>query len=160
MHDFNEAAWRPIIEAARKGLPQRLIADKCGIQRSVLNDWLSKGDDGQEPFARFSTAYRQAAAEWGETEWEAAGGEAKFATGPQWRLEKRYPEDFGNRTKLEVEHSGTVNVAVINFRDVPIEEVMALASGRPKREIVDVTAEVVPTERVALPLPTGATEDK
>lgn len=143
MHDFNEAAYGPIIEAAGKGLPQRLIADLCGIQRSVLIDWLRKGDDGEEPFCRFSTAYRRAAAEWGKTEWEAAGGEAKTATGPQWRLEKRYPEDFGNRATVDVNHSGGTELRITGLEDMPTERLLALLAEKRRMPVLEAEVRVI-----------------
>ena len=135
MHDFTPDLIEIIEDGARKGLHAQIIADKAGIGRRTLYEWLEKGDAGEEPFVRVSAAFRRASAEWTEAQWERAVKGDTGSGGAQWGLERRHPDIYGARSKLEVEHSGTVNVAVINFRDVPIEEVMALASGRPRRRV-------------------------
>ncbi len=144
MHDMTPDVISLAETSARAGLPKSLIADRLGIPRSIFYEWLAKGDDGIEPFVRFSVAFRRAAAEWAAERWAEACTDDKGSGGSRWGLEKRYPEDFGNRTQVSVEHSGTIGVQVVSFRDVPMEEIMALASGRPRPVIVDAEAVAVP----------------
>ncbi len=145
MHDFTPDLTEAIERHAAAGCSQRMIADLIGVPRRSFEDWIRKGDEGIEPFCRASVALRRATATTASAALGDVLGGEKHSNGAQWWLERTYPEDFGNRTKLEVEHSGTIGVQVVSFRDVPMEEIMALASGREKPRIVDVEAVAVPT---------------
>lgn len=100
-------------------------ANIIGIHKSTLYDWLKRGrraldeeaktgkpiPESEELFARFSDAVRKAQA-WSEardlmTIGEHAKGDWKAAA---WRLERKFPERWGRKDRVEAElkHSGSV----------------------------------------------------
>ncbi len=106
-----------IYELIRAGVPQEASVLRVGVPRSTYYDWLSKGrqPDAREPYATFSRECERALADWetrdiliigkaAETQWQAAA----------WRLERRKPNEYGRRTRIE----GEVTVVARPFIDV------------------------------------------
>ncbi len=114
---------RQAYELAILGIPRCHIADKLGVGRRTFYDWIAKGDailDGEmDPprdagnhppdYAAFARALRMAEADAVIASASAIRTE-KGSPGHQWWLERTHPNEFGNRQKLEVEHSGTVQI--------------------------------------------------
>jgi hypothetical protein len=156
MYDFTPDVIQNIALWSRKGLPQQIIADKLGVGRRTFVEWLEKGDAGHEPYVRVARAYRSAAADWAEEEWEAAAEESKLATSRQWRLERRFPDIFGARQIVEsrAEQVLTVRVELALPEGVTPEERHALlmreaglVRALPERRVIEGECEVVTVER-------------
>ncbi len=105
-------------ELAREGLPASLIAAKLRVGRRTFFDWLTKGEaqaEGEErppyspDYAAFYLSVQEARADAGLTSIRRVRTE-RGSTGDAWWLERAFPAEFGTRTKLEVEHSGTVQI--------------------------------------------------
>jgi hypothetical protein len=123
---------RAICDAIREGLSIDGASAKGGIHPSTFHDWIARGVAGEQPFADFAEQAAQARAhvearllesvEWAagerirlralgsgesaeviedvERDWRAAA----------WLLERKFPEAYGNRAK--VEHAGSVGARV------------------------------------------------
>lgn len=83
-------------------------AQAAGVDKTTLYDWLKKGSTGKEPYAGFSHAVvdAQAKAEardvqrmdaHGFTNWQAVA----------WRLERRHPDRWGRKERVEVQQETT-----------------------------------------------------
>lgn len=127
-----------IISAIRAGNYMETAAAYAGISKDTLYRWLKQGARAKSgPYKRFSDAIAQAMAQSevrdvavihkaAETEWTAAA----------WRLERKYPERWGRRQKVEAQVSGpgggpvevtaTVNLAALT--DEELEQLEQLAT--------------------------------
>lgn len=83
-------------------------AQAAGVNKTTLYDWLKKGAKGEQPYQEFSNAVvaAQAAAEardvqrldtHGLMNWQAVA----------WRLERRHPDRWGRRERVEVQQETT-----------------------------------------------------
>jgi len=79
-------------------------AQAVGIGKSTLNQWIRRGEDGEEPYAAFASAVARARAESVDnlvsTIRQAAVDDWRAAS---WLLERGHVADFGAR---RVEHTG------------------------------------------------------
>lgn len=91
----------------RLGLPIRRAAESAGMGESTYYSWMSKGEKGEEPYVEFVETIRTAEAEAQKLLIQKVQDEG----GPQnwqWILERRWPEEWGRKDKLETEHKGEV----------------------------------------------------
>lgn len=106
-----------IYEAIRAGVPPETAAGRIGVARRSLYDWLARGreDGSREPYRSFTAEVDKALAGWetrdilligkaAETQWQAAA----------WRLERRKPQEYGRRTRVE----GQVTITARPFVDI------------------------------------------
>ena len=138
-----------ICKAIRAGNYIETAAAFAGISKSTLYEWLKRGAREKErlaknprakikkseaPFVEFSDAVEKALAasevrdvmligKAAETQWQAAA----------WRLERRFPERWGRREKLALEHTGkdggpieSVNIHRIDLSRLTDEELETL----------------------------------
>jgi len=86
------------------GIAFKTALEAEGISERVGHDWLSKGEDGKEPYAVFSAALTQARAR-GEIFLHnrvLSGG--KGSSNAQFVIERRFREHYGRVDRLE--HAG------------------------------------------------------
>lgn len=138
-----------ICKAIRAGNYIETAAAFAGISKNTLYEWLRRGAREKErlaknprakikkseaPFVEFSDAVKKALAaaevrdvmligKAAETQWQAAA----------WRLERRFPERWGRREKLALEHTGkdggpieSVNIHRIDLSRLTDEELETL----------------------------------
>ena len=94
-----------VCEALRLGCSWDAAGAHAGVERRTISDWRKRGEDGEEPFATFlheATRARDAA------EVRMAAIVMKHAQegnvgAAQWWLERRRPESWGRRERIEVE---------------------------------------------------------
>ena len=97
-----------LVLAIRVGNYASVAAKSVGIDQSTYYDWLAKGREDKAPYAEFAVAIQKA-----EAEAEAATvariqlAEAAPNTwqAAAWWLERRFPDRWGRRDRLEVEHT-------------------------------------------------------
>lgn len=65
-------------------------ARKCGLNPDTLDNWLDKGEDGEEPFGEWRTEFLSA-----QAEWEAEQIDRASAQDPRWVLERQNPRVYG-----------------------------------------------------------------
>jgi transposase len=105
----------------RSGLFLREACSLAGVNRDSVYTWLKKGtrdrkkgEDSVE--ARFTDTIKRAMA---EAEADALNDVRNAAKLPQfwaagaWYLERRYPEKYGRKDRLAMEHSGQMGVGIV-----------------------------------------------
>lgn len=108
-----------ICELIEVGMPYHLVCDAVGIVESTFYDWIEKGTQSttKKEFSEFSKRVNQSKAKVVEQYLQRLDGYSKngsvYAT--TWFLERRCPEDFGRKDKLDMkaEHSGEVSINFI-----------------------------------------------
>lgn len=100
-----------IVQAIRAGAYIETAAAYAGVSKDTLYQWLKRGARSKSGIYRqFSDAVEKALAEAemrdvmlvgraAETNWQAAA----------WRLERKFPERWGRRDRVSMEHSGEVH---------------------------------------------------
>lgn len=108
-----------VVGFVRAGAYVETAAAAAGISKETLYSWLRRGAAGEAPFAAFAEAVEEAQAlaemrdlaligKAAETEWTAAA----------WRLERKFPDRYGRRTKHEVSgpEGGPIEVADVRAK--------------------------------------------
>jgi len=90
-------------ELAAQGLSDRAISTALGISSDTFYHWLRKGEAGQKPYADFAAAVKKGFQAF-ETTCVAGILEAakKNWTAYAWLLERRFPETWGKRERIEL----------------------------------------------------------
>jgi hypothetical protein len=107
-----------ICELIEIGMPYHLVCDATGIVESTFYDWIEKGTQpkAKKEFSEFSKRVNQSKAKVVEQYLKRLEGYSKdgsvYAT--TWFLERRCPDDFGKREKVDLDnkHSGKVEVVL------------------------------------------------
>lgn len=127
---LTKEATEKIIAAMRAGAYIETAAALAGIHRDSLYEWLKRGAASPaSEYGKFAQAVEKALAESelrdltnimaaAQTQWQASA----------WRLERRYPERYSLRTRVESTHAGpdggpvqVVSKIEIEFVDPPSE---------------------------------------
>lgn len=101
---LTEETKKVIVAAIRKGVSYKHAAALAGISETALKEWQALGRAGKEPYAALVLEIEQAQAlgvlanlknieQAGLTDWRASA----------WVLERRFPEDYGNKSTLKVQ---------------------------------------------------------
>lgn len=98
-----------IVAAIKRGATYKLAAQYGGITYKTFNEWIKQGEDELEgEFCEFCNAIKKAEGE-AAFKWlgviEAAGKESWQAMA--WKLERRYPEDYGRQIQEHTGKNGT-----------------------------------------------------
>lgn len=125
---INNEIQEKIIKAIQAGNYIETAAAYAGINKSTLYDWLKRGEREKQrvaknskykirkqeaQFVEFSNAVEKALADAemrdvliigkaAEEQWQAAA----------WRLERKFPDKWGRRDKINMEHAGNIKVDV------------------------------------------------
>lgn len=102
-----------ILAHLRAGNYLETAAQAAGVDKTTLYDWLKKGAAGRAPYATFSHAVVDAQAQaeardlqrmddHGRLNWQAVA----------WRLERRHPDRWARRERLDVQHDGALTLKV------------------------------------------------
>lgn len=106
---LTEEVSRKVCDAIRGGNYLETAAAYAGISRTSLHEYLKRGrrKDAEEPFASFVAAVDEAMGE-AETSFvvrvASAARDPRHWTAAAWWLERRFPERWGRRDR--VEHTG------------------------------------------------------
>jgi transposase len=124
---------RHIISALRIGATHEHAARAAGISSETMRRWMRAGERATRgQFCAFCGAVKKAEAEaavgWLATI-EKAAREGAW-TAAAWKLERRYPEQWGRRDRMSVEHSGALDVGV-EVRALQ-EALMSVAAAHPE----------------------------
>jgi transposase-like protein len=135
-----DARQRAICQAIEQGATYEMAAASAGIHRDTLHAWRSRdpafSDALKAAEARGVLAclsrIQQAA---NDGQWQAAA----------WILERRYPADYGRRDRVQMEHSGSVDVRVL--ADLRGAILAAVPDAATRQRIVEALAALdAPTE--------------
>jgi hypothetical protein len=98
---LTQAVQEGILAALRIAVPAKYAAEKEGIDECTFDDWLANGDQGIARYADFAVAVRSATAEGVRnlTTRALAGGAG--ATEALLLLERRFPEEYGQRFSMD-----------------------------------------------------------
>ena len=103
-----QTAWTPEIEERLvklilAGNYAEVAARACGISSPTFYAWLSRGGQGEEPFANLVRAIEKATAEAEARDFMLVGKHAeKHWQAAAWRLERKLPQRYGRKDSLEV----------------------------------------------------------
>lgn len=93
-----------IYEYVRGGVPPDTAAVHLGVNRRTYSRWRHRGEaeNAEEPYATFVARIEEALAAWETTDILRIGNASKeFWTAAAWRLERRLPDRYGKRTKVD-----------------------------------------------------------
>ena len=102
-----------IVASIRKGRPKWIAAERAGIHRDTLDEWIKRGEADDppaedEPFVALAERVRCAAARYAASELDAIDAEKGEGKGDwkrrAWKLKQRFPKEFVDRAAIE--HSG------------------------------------------------------
>jgi len=122
-----------ICQGIRVGMTYAMAAQYGGVTYESFRIWCRRGEHGRAPYAAFlasvKTAEAQAVAMWlSRVEEAAQNGEWQAAA---WKLERRYPRDYGRRVE---EITGRVEVVTDGVRDRLAGKLDDLAERRRAKE--------------------------
>lgn len=119
------------------GLTLRCSAEDAGISIKTLEAWDRKGREGIAPYAEFHRALTRARASGQKSLHVRALGGGAGSSAAMWLLERRFPEEYGSKAKLELsgDPDRPVGGSVAKALDaMPLEELRARLDKLPKRK--------------------------
>ncbi len=90
-----------ILAALRIAVPAKYAAEREGIDECTFHSWLAKGEQGIYRFADFALAVRCATAEAVRNLTTRALTGGPGATEALWLLERRFPQEYGQRFAID-----------------------------------------------------------
>jgi len=105
------------------------VCEMVGISERTFYYWQERGEAGEEPFSQFLQAVKKAQA---QAVARAVAGIQRAGLDGSWQalawfLERRYPDMWGRRDR--VEHSGDMQVGVSFEDDLDIDTLARIAKG-------------------------------
>lgn len=104
---LSEVIQNAMVEAIEAGNYASTAAESVGISSSTHYLWMSKGEEGIEPYVGYMEAIKKAEA---EAEMSAVRNIKTHAadnwTASAWYLERKFPDRWGRKDKLTQEISG------------------------------------------------------
>lgn len=141
---LNDETQNAILKAIRKGAYVETAAAHAGIEKNTLYDWMKRGrrerqrinngetpNPKETPFAKFSTAIEK---EFGEAELRdldvitKAGQDGQWQASA-WRLERKFPDRWGKRSRVELTGANGSHIQVgpaIDLSKLTTEEIEVL----------------------------------
>ena len=135
-----------VVKRIRAGNYIKVACQAVGIGVSTYFEWLKKGEEGKQPYAEFTEAIKKAESEahvnyvaivasHAPTQWQAAA----------WWLERRFPELWGRRDRLDVKGEIVVDKKVDKieekFSHMSPEEINRYASNLSEKMLYGGTIE-------------------
>lgn len=107
-----------IFVAIRQGVTMEAAALYCGVDKTTFYDWVKRGRKvgSRNPYRSFVLGLDEALAAFevlALADIEKAGREGEWQASA-WRLERRYPDKYGRRTRIDAQ----VNVTAVPMIDV------------------------------------------
>jgi transposase-like protein len=143
---FTPDTQAAILDALKTGVGIERAAAFAGIHADSLYNWMKQGkeDEDQNVESEHRTFFERLTRARAEVHVRLAGEVRAAATSDRegdwraaaWMLERLAPEDFGQRTLVEHEHSGTVDVAHLLGGKQPVD-----VSRRTREKIDEALAE-------------------
>lgn len=106
---------------------------------STIQNWRRLGAEGKQPYATFLVAEKKAIAEWERNKVREMKGAGVLWVRPAWQLERRKPDEYGRRERVEhvgdgggpvkIEHGSTEEVLEDPGLRALAAELVARASG-------------------------------
>ena len=127
--DMDDSVAETLADYLREGLYMREACALAGVSRDSVYSWLKQGTKDRKegiesPEAAFSDIVKRAMAE-AEADAvkrvRAAGAMPQFWQAEAWFLERRYPDKYGKRDRVALEHSGQMGIGVATV-DKPLSE--------------------------------------
>lgn len=119
---------KEILQKVELGVPMRTAAMAAGVPGGTFESWQRQGREGRQPFARFLMGLTRARARAEISLHVRALGGGPGSAAAMWTLERRFPDDYGQRSKLELSGDPARPVAG-DIRDalkaMPVEELRA-----------------------------------
>ena len=110
MAKFNDETIEIILKARESGLNQKECAEVAGINEATLYKWLNKGKEARSgKYKKFYNDF-QIAKNRNKLFHLKKIHEAEAWTASAWYLERVYPEEFGRKDRMELNHEGKVEV--------------------------------------------------
>lgn len=105
-----------IVAALRVGATYEHAALVAGVSYDSFRRWMLQGErDSHGRFCEFCQAIKRAEAE-AAVRWlariEQAANDGAWQAAA-WKLERRYPEQWGRRDRMEVKHAGTLDITML-----------------------------------------------
>lgn len=117
------------LEAVQDGNYLETACDLAGISQRAVQNWVKRGEDGEEPFKSFMRALKRASAkaeaeEMGKV--RTAGKDPRFWAASMTYLERRHPDRWARRS----EGTDTPKVVVqIGVKDADVQVSIQSSSG-------------------------------
>lgn len=92
--------------AIRDGLSFRSAAADADVDPSTVENWVAWGKEGKQPYAEFFRQREKAIADWERKRHFAMDDAGPQWTREAWRLERRLPDEYGKRERVDVNHGG------------------------------------------------------
>ena len=110
MAKFNEDTTRMILKARESGLTQKECAEIAGINEATLYKWLNKGKKARSgKYKKFYNDFNLAKIRNKLFHLKKIHEEEAW-TASAWYLERVYPEEFGRKDRVDLNHDGKVEV--------------------------------------------------
>ena len=110
MAKFNDETIEIILKARESGLNQKECAEVAEINEATLYKWLNKGKEARSgKYKKFYNDF-QIAKNRNKLFHLKKIHEAEAWTASAWYLERVYPEEFGRKDRMELNHEGKVEV--------------------------------------------------
>lgn len=91
-----------IIATVELGVPMRTAALKAGVPEGTFDSWQRQGRQGRQPYSHFCMGLTRARATAAVNLHIRALSGGPGSSAAMWLLERRYPDDYGSRQKLDV----------------------------------------------------------
>lgn len=100
-----------LIEALRSGMPKTKAAELCGISRSILYEWISRGENGDTEYVDISDTIKKAQADFVKEALSKIkeAGDNKQWQAYAWLLERMFRREFGRLDKVALTDPGGEN---------------------------------------------------
>jgi transposase len=110
MAKFNDEITRIIVKARESGLTQKECANIAGINEATLYKWLNKGKKARSgKYKKFYNDFELARIRNKLFHLKKIHEEEAW-TASAWYLERVYPEEFGRKDRMDLNHDGKVEV--------------------------------------------------